>query len=66
MTHKWKLINKTNKQEKYKNIKNKLIVTRGEGEGDNGGKPGTGCQGTYIKDTWTKPKAGKIEYGRWG
>ena len=23
-----------------------------------GGKVGKGCQGTYIKDTWTKPKGG--------
>ena len=25
-----------------------------------------GHQGTYIKDTWTKPKGGRIEGGRWG
>ena len=24
--------------------------------GNNGGKRGKGCQGTCIKDTWTKPK----------
>ena len=38
-------------------IKNKLTVTRGEVEGDNGGK---GCQGICMKDTWTKPKVGRI------
>ena len=27
---------------------------------------GKGCQGTCIKDTWTKPKGGKIEGRRWG
>ena len=32
-------------------IKNKLAVTRGEGRG---GKQGEGCQGTCIKDPWTK------------
>ena len=25
-----------------------------------------GCQGTCIKETWTKPKFGRIEGGRWG
>ena len=33
---------------------------------DNGGKKGKGCQGTCTKDTWTKPKAGRIEGGKWG
>ena len=47
-------------------MKNKLTVTRGEGEGDNGGKRGKGHPGTCIKDTWTKPKGDKIEGGRWG
>ena len=23
---------------------------------DNGERRGTGCQGTWVKDTWTKPK----------
>ena len=41
-------------------------LLRGEGKGDNGGKEGKGCQGTCIKDTWTKPKGGWIEGGRWG
>ena len=27
---------------------------------------GKGCQGTCIKDTWTKPKGGRIEGGMWG
>ena len=34
--------------------------------GDNGGERGKGCQGTCIKDTWTKPKGGRIEGERWG
>ena len=41
-------------------IKNKLTVTREEAEGIMGGK-GVGLSGTCIKDTWTKPKAGRIE-----
>ena len=39
-------------------IKNKLPVTRGRGEGDNRRKKGNGCQGTCIKDTGTKSKGG--------
>ena len=27
------------------------------------GKNGKGHQGTYVKDTWTKPKGGRIEGG---
>ena len=34
--------------------------------GNIGGIRGKGCQGTCIKDTWTKPKGGRIEGGRWG
>ena len=45
-------------------IKNKLTVTRGEVGGDNGG--GEDHQGTCIKDTWTKPKGGRIEGGAGG
>ena len=45
-------------------IKNKLTVTRGAGEGSNRGKKGNVCQGTCIKDPWTKPKEGRIEGGR--
>ena len=33
--------------------------------GDNGSK-GEGFSGTYIKDTWTKPKRGRIKGGKWG
>ena len=33
--------------------------------GDNGVKREQGCQGTWIKDTWTKPKAGRIKGERW-
>ena len=33
-------------------IKNKLTVSRGDG--NNGAKKGKGCQGTHIKDPWTK------------
>ena len=47
-------------------IRNKLTETRGDMGGDNGGKKGKGHQGTCIKDTWTKPKRGKIEGGKWG
>ena len=36
-------------------IKNKLTVTRGERERGNRGKKGKSCQGTCIKDPWTKP-----------
>ena len=47
-------------------IKNKVTVTRGEGEGDNRGKKGKVHQETCIKDPWTKPKRGKIIGRRWG
>ena len=30
------------------------------------GAKGEGFSGTSIKDTWTKPKRGRIEGGRWG
>ena len=33
--------------------------------GDNRGK-GVGLSATCIKDTWTKPKAGRIKGGKWG
>ena len=35
-------------------------------KGDNGGKKVKGCQGTCIKDPWTKPKGGRIKGGRRG
>ena len=41
-------------------------VTRGEVGKHNGRKREEGHQGTCIKDTWTKPKRGRIEGGRWG
>ena len=62
-------------------IKNKLTVTRGEvGREVTGGKKGKGCQGTCIKDPWTKTKgwgedriwevqvgrAGEGNVGKWG
>ena len=47
-------------------MKNKLTVTRGEGEGDNRGKKGKGYQGTCIKDPWIKSKRGRIEGGKLG
>ena len=47
-------------------MKNKLTVTRGEGERGNMGKKGKGHQGTCMKDPWTKPKGGRIEGRRWG
>ena len=34
--------------------------------GSNGGKKGKGCQGTCIKDPWTKPKWGRTKGWRWG
>ena len=40
-------------------IKNKLTVTRGDGGGDNG-KRRQGDQGTCVKDSWTKPKGGRV------
>ena len=33
---------------------------------DNGVESGKGCQGTCIKDTWTKPKGCRIKDGIWG
>ena len=65
----YKRNNQQNKQTNMQNItrdieiKNKMRVTRGKVGGDNGGKD---CQGTYIKDIWTKPNGGRIEGGRWG
>ena len=56
----------TSKQNITRDIetKNKLTVTRGEVGGDNGGKKEKDCQGTCIKDMWTKPKEGRIKNGR--
>ena len=34
-------------------------------EEDNGGKRRGGFSGTCIKDTWTKPKRGRIKGGKW-
>ena len=45
-------------------IKNNLTVTRGEGGGDNGCREE--FSGTTIKDTWTKPRRGGSEGGKWG
>ena len=47
-------------------IKSKLTVARGEVGEDKRGEKGRGCQGTCIKDTWTKPKEGRFKGGRWG
>ena len=44
-------------------IKNKLTVTRGEVGEDNGRKGEKGHQVTCIKDTWTKPKQGRVRVG---
>ena len=41
-------------------------VIRGEVGRGNGGKRGKNCQGTCIKNPWTKPKGVRIEGGRWG
>ena len=43
-----------------------ICVQKSEVGGDNEGKRGKGCQGTCVKDPGTKPKAGRIEGGRWG
>ena len=59
----------TSKQNRTRDIeiKNKLTVTRREGrEKRRGKRKGKSHQGTCIKDPWTKPKAGRIEGGRWG
>ena len=42
-----------------------MTITTGEVGGNNGWKRGKGCQGTCIKDTWTKPKGDRIESGTW-
>ena len=58
---------KANKQQTKKEINNKLAVTRGDGGGE--GKEGKHHQGTYIKDTWTKPKGVGLRVGdggKWG
>ena len=47
-------------------IKNKLTGIREEEEGYNRAKKGKGHQRTCIKDTWTKPKAGRFKGERWG
>ena len=68
LTYKWNLINKKNKQVKYNQRhwnKEQTGRTREDGEGDNKGKKGKGCQGTRIKDPWTKPKGCRIEGRRW-
>ena len=67
LTYKWNLTTKqTSRQNTTRNIeiKNKLTVTRGEVGGNNWEKRGKGRQRTCIKDTWTKPKAVRIEGGR--
>ena len=43
-----------------------MAVTRGARGWDNGGKRGEGFSGISIKDTWTKPKRGRIKGGKWG
>ena len=68
LTCKWNLINKTNKQAKYNQRHWNKEQTDSNQKGRRGitGKMRKGCQVTCIKDTWTKPKAGRIEGGRWG
>ena len=44
-------------------------MTRGEGEGDNRGQKGKGCQGTWIKDPWTNQSGVRLRLGggsQWG
>ena len=65
----WNLINKTNKQAKYNQThwnKEQTDSNQRGGRGDKWGKKGKGHQGTCIKDTWTKPTAGRIKGGRQG
>ena len=59
--------NQTNKKNITRDIeiKKKLTATKWEGEGIVG-KKGKACQGTCIKDTWTKPKWGRIKGREWG
>ena len=47
-------------------IKNKLTITKGEVGGNFGGIRQKRCQGTCIKDTWTKPRWGRIKGGKLG
>ena len=47
-------------------IKHKLTVTRAEVGGKEQGKEGKGLSSNDYKGPWTKPKAGRIEGGRWG
>ena len=47
-------------------IMTKLTVNRGEVGKDMGWGEGAILSGTCIKGTWTKPKGGRIEDGRWG
>ena len=70
LTFKWKLINKTSKQNITRDIeiKKTLTVTEGRWEGIMGVRK-EGFSGTTIKDTWTKPRGGGIREGggdAWG
>ena len=47
-------------------IKNKLTVTRGEGEGNKRGKREGSSQGTCTKDAWIKTMVGRTDCGRGG
>ena len=71
LTYKWNLINKTSKQNMTRDIeiKNKLTITKGEVGGNFGGIRQKRCQGTCIKDPWTKPMGlgSRVEGGEgWG
>ena len=65
LTFKWKLINKTSKQNITRDIeiKKNLTVTEGRWEGIMGVRK-EGFSGTTIKDTWTKPRWGGSKEGR--
>ena len=65
LTYKRNIINKTNEQNRTRDLerKNKVILTTGDRRGNYGEKRGKGCQGTCIMDTWRKPKGGRIRVG---
>ena len=71
LTFNWNMINKRKKQTKYNqrhwNKEQTDIKQWGLGrQVTRWGKKGKGRQPTNLKDPWTKPRRGKIEYKRWG
>ena len=68
LTYKWNLINKTNKGEKYNQRHGNKEQTdsdeRGGGREITGERRETGCQGTCIKDPWTKAMWGEDSWAQ--